>query len=76
MAQVNVSFYAVRDACGNVVSVAVDDPSDTVQVWGVDLIGERKDFESEAYHMSSWAKDCGFEFAREDRVIDVDFNFS
>lgn len=64
-------IYVVKDYFGNVEARVVDEPSDTVQIWGEDKDSVRQTFESDAYHMGRWAADHGFEFAVVEREIEV-----
>ena len=58
-------FYKITDKKGNVWKGVVEDPSDTIQVYGLDTDSY---FESEAYRLSTWASDQGFKFQQVERL--------
>lgn len=65
-----IYVYRVKDSHGNVCERAVDDPAETVDVWGMkDARGEGVYFESEAWHLGGWAKKHGIEI--ETHAIDL-----
>jgi hypothetical protein len=55
-----LAIYEIFDAQGDSMAVAVEEPSDTAQMWGTDKDGNHQNYEDDAYHCHDWAKRHGF----------------
>ena len=68
----DITVYRVTNSDGDSVEVAVDDIYDNVQVVLVDKNGVAQWFESESYHLGSWAYDYGFKYERYNLKVNLD----
>ena len=67
-------IYAVRDSHGNTWAECVDEPGNTVQVYGIhDKNGEYLLFESDAFHLGLWCKENGLELVIQDVEVTINF---
>lgn len=66
-----IYIYALIDTHGNTWIGAVNDPSDTIQVYGISgaANGRFLHFESEAHHIAAWAKDNGLRYNSTTQTI-------
>lgn len=70
---VDLTIFLLKDKHGNNWSVTVNDSSDQAQICGLkDKSGKKVYFESDAYHISTWAKENDIEFKKI--IKQEDFN--
>lgn len=71
-----VYFYSMKDANGDVSTVLVDDPSDNICIGGKDSDGKYHQYDSyEAYYLSGWAEEKGFEVILTVKEVEIDVSF-
>lgn len=64
--------YLVKDFLGDRCFAVCEEVSDTIQMWGTTANYEHETFESDAYHLSSWCDEHGFELKVFEQEEDFD----
>lgn len=65
--------YSVTDGHGNKSEGVVSESCDHLFLCGLkDRSGEPTTFDCEAYHIWSWAEECGFSITAHNIVLDLD----
>jgi len=71
--QLSFHVFQIVDSHGNHCAFVIDDLGDQCTVWNIfDKEGNLLHFESEAYHLATWANDNSLTLAHEERSITLD----